>query len=145
MVYFQVEDVQKKFDEIEKLERNGWKHKAPTPAKKRTKVGPTFLTLVSINTFISTLVQKATKAGAKKAVSSSASEEANERLQAARDKRQAQRNRLKEMKLAAKRAREQEAELVTEQQPTTGGENTAECQEDPLPITPSPKKSRLGE
>jgi hypothetical protein len=50
------------------------------------------------------------------------------------------------MKLAAKRAREQEeAELaVAEQPPTTGGENTMECQEEPLPITPSPKKTKLG-
>lgn len=40
MVYFQVEDVQKKFDTLEKLEKNGWKHKAPTPARKRTKVYP---------------------------------------------------------------------------------------------------------
>lgn len=49
------------------------------------------------------------------------------------------------MKLAAKRAREQEAELATEQQPATGGENnTGESQEEPLPITPSPKKNKLG-
>lgn len=40
MVYFQVEDVQAKFDAIDTLERNGWKQKDPTPAKKRTKVGP---------------------------------------------------------------------------------------------------------
>lgn len=92
----------------------------------------------------STLSQKANKAGAKKAGSSSSSEETTERLQAARDKRQAQRNRLKEMKMAAKRAREQEAELAAaEQQSATGRENTMECQEEPLPITPSPKKSKL--
>ncbi len=149
MVYFQVEDVQKKFDTIEKLEKNGWKHKAPTPARKRTKVGPSFfrLNFFLILTSNSKLSQKATKAGAKKAASSS-SEETTERLQAARDKRQAQRNRLKEMKLAAKRAREQEeAELAAVEQPPTtgtGGENTMECQEEPLPITPSPKKTKLG-
>lgn len=45
MVYFQVEDVQKKFDTIEKLEKNGWKHKAPTPARKRTKVCESFFML----------------------------------------------------------------------------------------------------
>ena len=38
MVYFQVEDVQKKFDAILILEKNGWKEKAPTPAKKKAKV-----------------------------------------------------------------------------------------------------------
>ena len=38
MVYFQVEDVQNKFDTIGMLEKNGWKNKVPTPAKKRTKV-----------------------------------------------------------------------------------------------------------
>ena len=46
MVYFQVEDVQKKFDAIEKLEKNGWKHKTPTPARKRTKVRPGYLILL---------------------------------------------------------------------------------------------------
>lgn len=42
MVYFQVEDVQKKFDAIEKLEKNGWKEKTSTPAKKRAKVRTLF-------------------------------------------------------------------------------------------------------
>ena len=144
MVYFQVEDVQKKFDTLEKLEKNGWKHKAPTPARKRAKVCPSLYANFLIFTSNSTLLQKGIKAGAKKAASSSSSEEASERLQAARDKRQAQRNRLKEMKLAAKRAREQEAELATDQQSATGGENTGEAQEEPLPVTPSPKKNKLG-
>ena len=97
----------------------------------------------TIFTSNSILLQKSTKAGTKKAGSSS-SEETTERLQAARDKRQAQRNRLKEMKMAAKRAREQEAELAAAEPPATGGENTMECHEEPLPITPSPKKSKLG-
>ena len=85
-----------------------------------------------------TLSQKP-KAGSKKAVSSATSLETNERLQAARDKRQTQRNRLKEMKLAAKRAREQEAESAVEQEP---GEEDTQSQEEP---SPSPKKSKLGE
>ena len=38
MIYFQVEDVERKFVAIERLEKNGWKEKAPTPAKKRAKV-----------------------------------------------------------------------------------------------------------
>ena len=38
MVYFQVEDVQKKFDSLKVLEDNGWKEKLPTPAKKGSKV-----------------------------------------------------------------------------------------------------------
>ena len=62
------------------------------------------------------------------------SSESNERLQAARDKRAAQRSRLKEMKLAAKRAREQESGSVEEA-----------SVEEPLPTAPSPKKSRVGE
>ena len=40
--------------------------------------------------------------------------EDSERLQAAREKRQASRNRLKEMKAAAKRAREASEAMVTE-------------------------------
>lgn len=47
------------------------------------------------------------------------------------------------MKLAAKRAREQETEMATEQA-ATGEENTMKCQENPLPVTPSPKKNKLG-
>ena len=46
--------------------------------------------------------------------------------------------------MAAKRAREQEAELAAAEPPATGGENTMEYHEEPLPITPSPKKSKLG-
>ena len=46
--------------------------------------------------------------------------------------------------MAAKRAREHEAELAAAEPPATGGENTMECHEEPLPITPSPKKSKLG-
>ena len=46
--------------------------------------------------------------------------------------------------MAAKRAREQEAELAAAEPSATGGENTMEYLEEPLPITPSPKKSKLG-
>ncbi len=35
MVYFQVEDVYKKFHDLEALENNGWTVKAPTPKKKK--------------------------------------------------------------------------------------------------------------
>ena len=143
MVYFQVEDVQKKFDAIEMLEKNGWKHRAPTPAKKRAKVDNFFI-LFSCSTSNCILSQK-TKAGAKKAASSTSSSETNERLQAARDKRQAQRNRLKEMKLAAKRTREQEAESAVDQEPAANEEEDTQSQEEPLPTTPSSKKSKLGE
>lgn len=76
------------------------------------------------------------KAGAKKTGSADQSSESNERLQAARDKRAAQRNRLKEMKLAAKRAREQEVSDSSE---------SAQSQEEPLPVAPSPKKNKIGE
>ena len=73
------------------------------------------------------------KAGAKKVGPTGSSSESNERLQAARDKRAVQRNRLKEMKLAAKRAREQESGSVEE------------ASVEPLHTAPSPKKSRVGE
>ena len=38
MVYFQVEDMYKKFDGLMVLENNGWEHKLPTPKKPRGKV-----------------------------------------------------------------------------------------------------------
>lgn len=79
---------------------------------------------------------------AKKAGSDSSSSEASERLQAAREKREAQRNRLRELKMAAKRAREQEVD-VTDESPNSCGDTQTE--EEPLPIAPSPKKSKVGE
>ena len=87
------------------------------------------------------LLQKVTKAGAKKPTSCDSSAEANARLQVARDRREVQRNRLRELKLAAKRSREQEAELTTEKEVATNGESQEESLRD---VTPSPKKSRLG-
>lgn len=38
MVYFQVEDVEKKFEHLSELERNGWKERAQKPKGRKTKV-----------------------------------------------------------------------------------------------------------
>ena len=38
MVYFQVEDVEKKFEHLSELEKNGWKERAQKPKGRKTKV-----------------------------------------------------------------------------------------------------------
>ncbi len=72
---------------------------------------------------------------AKKTTAASATSctEESERLQAARERREAQRNKLKEMRMAAKRARE-EATIVQE-----------EGQQEEENVFTTPKKSRIGE
>lgn len=100
MVYCQVEDICQKFQGLENIEKNGWTLKAPTPKKKKT----------------------AKKRVAKKGKANSAEE--TERQKVAREKREAQRNKLRELKLAAKRAREE-----------------AVCEQENVPTTP--KKSRV--
>jgi len=93
MVYFQVEDVDKKFEQLSELERNGWKQVAQQPKGRKAK---------------------RRMPAASKPSSEESSSESNERLMAAREKRQASRNRLREMKAAAKRAREGEKAVVTD-------------------------------
>ena len=105
---------------------------SPNSCKKRIKGWDIFLSLCEPKKNSYYVYIQRRKAGAKKVGPTGSSSQSNERLQAARDKHEAQRSRLREMKLAAKRAREQEAGSV-------------EPQEEPLPAAPSPKKSRVGE